>query len=253
MGQKRKDVSADLRVMQMTALYRQGKTLHEVGEQFGVSRERVRQLLRRAGVPAVDGGVSLRARQTALLRAASLRDKSAARRQKIEALFGCSMDEIKRINGMAFCWTSLYREKSKTPANAFVRQKQNAGKRGIAWDLTLPQWWDVWQQSGKWDQRGRGQGYCMARVGDSGPYAVDNVYVCTIGQNFSDSYLKTPYSQRFPERVLKTFRVSKVTGNKANPYQLWIGSPREYSGCFPTPAAAEERAIALLGLNQQAA
>jgi len=34
----------------MHALYRQGATLEEVGEQYGITRERVRQLFKEAGL-----------------------------------------------------------------------------------------------------------------------------------------------------------------------------------------------------------
>lgn len=50
---------------------------------------------------------------------------------------------------------------------------------------------------------GRGQGYCMARHLDEGPYTAGNVYICTCGQNSSDGYLKTPWAKRFPHLVKK--------------------------------------------------
>jgi hypothetical protein len=60
----------------------------------------------------------------------------------------------------------------------------NARFRDIPFLLTFEQWWAIWQQSGKWEQRGsrRGQ-YCMARYGDQGAYEIGNVSICLIEDN----------------------------------------------------------------------
>lgn len=47
-------------------------------------------------------------------------------------------------------------------------------------------WWQWWMETGKWQDRGRGYGYCMARILDEGPYAPDNVYLATGQENSSD-------------------------------------------------------------------
>lgn len=44
----------------MRSLYQDGKTLQEVGDVFGITRERVRQILRRLGVSASEGGIAKR-------------------------------------------------------------------------------------------------------------------------------------------------------------------------------------------------
>ena len=64
------------------------------------------------------------------------------------------------------------------PLVAFQQQRQNAKKRGITWDLTLKEWWDIWDASGRWSQRGRGRDlYVMSRKHDTGSYAVDNCFI----------------------------------------------------------------------------
>lgn len=71
---------------------------------------------------------------------------------------------------------------------AFSCQRRNAIARDIEWKLTLAQWWGIWTESGKWDQRGRERGlWVMARHGDVGPYAEGNVFICTHSQNLSDA------------------------------------------------------------------
>lgn len=163
------------RAAEMAGLYAGGKTLQEIGEQFGVTRERVRQLLKFSDVTAKCGGASVKAERA-----------RAERMAKIDAIyrarFGLPRAEYWAIPAKARL--------------AYSRQKVNAAKRGIEWALPIADWWEIWVKSGKWEQRGRGQGYCMGRKGDCGPYSRENVYICTIGQNFSDSYLWKPAHQR---------------------------------------------------------
>jgi hypothetical protein len=69
----------------------------------------------------------------------------------------------------------------------FKQQKASARRRGISFLLSFEQWWGIWEASGKWEQRGKSKGnYCMARYGDKGPYAVKNVFICTV----KDGHLK---------------------------------------------------------------
>lgn len=163
------------RAEQMAAMYREGQTLEKIGEVYDISRERVRQLLAKVGVTRKEGGASLVAAARRAARKSSINERSLARR-------GLSHEEFVAMPTRA--------------KRAYIQQKANAGRRGIEWNLNLAEWWDIWQKSGKWELRGRGEGYCMGRSGDAGTYAVGNVYICTIGQNFSDSYIWRPAAKR---------------------------------------------------------
>ena len=160
------------REQQMAALYRSGKTLREIGEQYGITRERVRQLITKFfGIRAPDGGKHKMSEEK--------RVKFEARRnaQSLKR-WGCNFDQYVELRDL------------KKPTRGFAAQRQNAAKRGIGWEMSLWQWWSIWQQSGKWSQRGRGQGYVMCRIGDAGPYAVDNVFIATARENSSDQKRK---------------------------------------------------------------
>lgn len=77
----------------------------------------------------------------------------------------------------------------KTPKGRFNRQKANAKQRGVEWQLTFEEWWQIWQESGKWEERGTGEkNYCMSRKHDDGPYAVGNVRIITNKANSKFSY-----------------------------------------------------------------
>jgi hypothetical protein len=68
----------------------------------------------------------------------------------------------------------------------FVQHRHNAELRSVEWKFTFDQWWKVWQDSGRWAERGWGaEKYCMCRFGDAGPYAVGNVFIATNSENSS--------------------------------------------------------------------
>ena len=69
----------------------------------------------------------------------------------------------------------------------YTTHKSNAKRRGIEFNLTFEQWFDIWEKSGKWDERGRSANkYCMCRVGDTGSYSVNNVFIGQGKHNVSD-------------------------------------------------------------------
>jgi len=67
---------------------------------------------------------------------------------------------------------------------AYKVQKSNARTRGISFLLTFEQWLELWNASGKLEQRGRGAAeFCMCRNGDVGPYELGNVFIGTGSEN----------------------------------------------------------------------
>jgi hypothetical protein len=165
---RKAEVSAQ-RHLDMRAMYLEGKNLNEIGVHFGVTRERVRQILTlRFGITAISGGKAQQLRE----RAKADRDRRDARCQKA---LGCSYAVYRNLL-----------KRSDKPTYAFSEQRKNAKSRGIDWEITFYDWWKVWEQSGHWEERGRGNGYCMCRIKDSGPYAIGNVYIATGAQNGRD-------------------------------------------------------------------
>lgn len=77
---------------------------------------------------------------------------------------------------------------NKAAKAAYHQQRGNAIRRGIPWLFTFEQWWQVWQESGHWEQRGRRKGeFVMSRPGDRGPYSVGNVVIVTNKVNFLEA------------------------------------------------------------------
>lgn len=88
---------------------------------------------------------------------------------------GCSADIYRRLMDMP-----------SDPIGKYRAQRRQAVTRSIEWGFTLETWWQVWESSGHWDQRGTGSGYVMARIRDTGPYKPGNVRIITASANVSE-------------------------------------------------------------------
>src|SRR5690606_11286921 len=97
----------------MANMYSQGCTLESIGKQFGLTRERVRQILSKKGVTANDGGAKVRAE----LRAAQ---KVARREAESLRKYGLPYDLMCELH------------EQKLP-RAFDRQRRNAEQRAVGW------------------------------------------------------------------------------------------------------------------------
>lgn len=89
------------------------------------------------------------------------------------------------------------------PLREFRAQRYMAARRGIGWELTFAQWWQIWQESGKYPQRGpSGHQYVMARKWDRGPYAEGNVEIQTAHENMETVRLRRQFRRcRGPRKV----------------------------------------------------
>lgn len=95
--------------------------------------------------------------------------------------------------------------------DAYYKQKASAKKRGIAWEISIAEWWKVWKESGKWSERGRGSGkFCMCRKGDQGPYKTENVSIGEYSQNCADGQQNKvrKYEEKMSRRALKLNHLS---------------------------------------------
>ena len=224
-GMQRPYVDRNTAIAQM---YRNGMTLVQIGEVFGVTRERVRQVLKRYyGMSRFDGGMTMRIFKESHDRLSAAEAQKRARDERHFAKWGMTVDELAAVS-------DLPRADNRHPLRKFESQRKAAKNRGVEWGLTFKQWWNIWQESGHWHERGRGKGYCMARHGDTGGYTEDNVYICTIGQNFSDSYLKKSWDERFPNARKPKGAVSFVRLTRLGNFLGWqVMMNRKYLATVP--------------------
>jgi DNA-binding CsgD family transcriptional regulator len=167
----------DRRDRRMCEMYKQGLSLREIGEKYGVTRELVRQAISKHGIRGTDGGPRK-----------SSAERKALRRAELNARYltthGLTVDQYRELRDARI-------------TRVFQKQKSNAGDRGIDWSLTLGQWFAIWQESGKLHLRGRGKGrYVMSRFGDLGAYEVGNVFIQLSTDNNREGVKKTHAKRR---------------------------------------------------------
>lgn len=79
--------------------------------------------------------------------------------------------------------TGIFFQKRK-----YREHKCSTTPRNIEFKLTYEEWWDIWEKSGHWEERGNKKGqYVMSRKGDEGPYEVGNVFIQTTEKNISQA------------------------------------------------------------------
>ena len=116
-------------------------------------------------------------------------------------------------------------------------QKNNAKRRGIEFDFPFEQWFQYWLDSGHWDERGiaRSDQYVMSRIGDTGPYRIDNV---VIKQN-KDNVLEGNVGISKPQTLLSCLNCKHIIPSN-NRFRHWNGkrchqkkAPRRVLSCEP--------------------
>jgi hypothetical protein len=219
----------DGRADEFAVRFRNGETLQSIATSHGITRERVRQVLtRKKGMDRTDGGIFVRS----AVRRKKIEDK---REQDARARWGCSRDEYVSLLEVGRRMIAEGLSRDRTPAGAFANQKQNAKSRGIEWRLTLWQWWAIWQESGRWEDRGRGHNYMMCRKGDAGPYAVGNVFIAPGHFNSTSGPHK---KSGLPTGV--SLRKGRYVA------QICVDGEQRYLGVFGTPAQAHEAYLTAL-------
>ncbi len=168
-----RDLDRENRILDM---YRSGMTGGQISDEFGISRQRVNQIILRNGLTSKDGGATVRFKKNTEKEKAN-RDWACFQKN------GCDYDKYKEIR-------KIKSPCGATPKQAYKLQKHSARHRRIEWKFkNFYEWWLVWEKSGKWNKRGRHLGqYVMGRKDDKGPYSVDNVEIITCSSNISDGY-----------------------------------------------------------------
>lgn len=207
------------RTAAMAAMYRQGITLKAIGEKFGVTRERVRQILKTVGMNGKDGG--------AHFRSASKKSHDPDRlATRIRQKWGLDVETWRRLRADG----TILR---------YTQQRNNARSRAIPFLLSFSQWYAIWQASGKLDLCGRGKGkFCMSRLNDAGAYELGNVHVQPCVENSREAVNK------WRGKVKDHRGVFLLYPGARNPFLAQCGRTR--IGFFATEQAAAEARAAFM-------
>ncbi len=136
---------------EIIALYKSGQTLEEVADGFGVTRERIRQVLRLWGIDARSGGSSKRAEIRRLAR-------EEAREERC-------MEQ----------WGQTLTEHASTPdrlRRVYATARSNRHSWGDEWTLLFADWLTAWE-----GHLHESRKYWLTRIDDNGPWSKENVHV----------------------------------------------------------------------------
>ena len=106
-------------------------------------------------------------------------------------------------------------KRRETKQGKYTDHQNNAARRGIEFNLSFAEWLLIWEESGKFEQRGRGAGtYCMSRIGDIGPYELGNVFIQLNKVNTSEGNLG---------KVLSDETKAKMSAASIGKPKPWMG------------------------------
>jgi len=147
------------RALEIIDLYHHGFLLIELAGFYSVSHQRIHQILKANGISSLVGG-------RVIVRDKRNQDKARYREERMRQKFGCSLALHAKLRGDGILQASILWK--------FIEQRKNANRRNIEWDLTLTEWWSLWE--GKFYNRGRKKGqFVMSMNEDKVAYSVNNV------------------------------------------------------------------------------
>lgn len=160
---------------EMERRYKEGQTLSMIGAAFGVSRERVRQILRRRAVRPDAGGSKLfRTSKSARTEALALQKQE----NRALADYGCTWQEYREVAGINN-FVGHNQTKNKL-LRAYWQHKHNARRTGIPWGLSLPAYAKIVEPHLGPGWRGR---LVLSRKDKSKGFSPENTEVITLSES----------------------------------------------------------------------
>ncbi|MND81872.1 hypothetical protein D3C87_915700 [compost metagenome] len=164
--------------------------------------------------------------------------------KRILEMYSCTAEEWRALRDIGLKMTEAGHSKDATPLRAYQHQKfASEVRRGIQFRLTLMEWWDIWEKSGHWDDRGLGRGWHMCRIGDQGCYEVGNVFIGEGVENLSAATKATDLP----------IGVALAIKGRVRRYRAYcnVGGRQRHIGVFDTVEKAQSAYEKALELDNQ--
>lgn len=130
-------------------------------------------------------------------------------------------------------------EISKAKCSYHFQKSRAINSRNIEWHLTFDEWINWWLSTGHWHERGKGSNkYVMSRFNDVGPYALNNIYCQTDGNNSREAAVRQK-GKKMSEQAKKN--MSQGQKGLAHPWQA--GTNNRFHSSNLTPELREKIAV----------
>ena len=143
--------------------------------------------------------------------------------------YGMTLEEFKKVEFISDAMKEQGYTRAQRPLGAYSGHKNRTISRdGVNFTMTFKEWWDCWERSGKWYQRGTKSGqYVMCRKNDEGDYCVGNVYI-----------EKQYHNIRSQKRCSESLPMGVVKKGRSYLAIRWFGKKRYKLGYYKDPSKA---------------
>jgi len=150
-------------------LWPNNMSMQEIANEFDVTREAIRQILKKYGYTNKDGGMAYK---TKIKREKERKSVDWKKDRKAKKIYGCDSQTVSEINSGRLLTCHL------APALRYKGYIRYLKLNNIKYSLTLPEWYDIWIKSGHYSEDPSDKyKHNMVRIDDTKPVTADNVKI----------------------------------------------------------------------------
>lgn len=176
------EMEKEARNVSMVSMYRQGMTLQEIGDRYGLTRERVRQIVSREGITSKEGGKTVQVKEKKMIQSV-IDGEERKKRQAVKNVkhaqwvvehLGDTIETIEAA-GLPHTRESLVCKSYVAIRMAHFYQNQKTYLRYLDWVK-------IWEDSGHFSRiSGPNRGWCLVRQDNHQPWSPENAKIIRFG------------------------------------------------------------------------